>query len=172
MGIFHFKNNVNLMGLRDKLIKSKSDFFKQDYTVLMKKKKQMEIVLGFKDFSELEIGFFEDAYDYFVVNPSEYDGATASQDLYDLPGIEFPPVSHDFDYVAKNCMSSLKYTRISDKILFYNMKKMGASKYEICRRKTLLWLKSYVALYHLHGHDKMSKDDMSYMDLKKKIILK
>lgn len=150
---------------------SKSSFFYQSKSILSQYRVEMIDLLIIRDFSEYEISFYLEAYDYFVDNPENYDGATASEDLNDIPGLELDSMSHDFDYVAKNVSGSFKYKRISDKIMFKNMSRNSKSGFERYRRSALLWLLSYVALFPLWNKRKMSEEDERYMFLKQEIFL-
>ena len=52
------------------------------------------------------------------------------------------------------------------------MKKMSASGFEIGKRNFLLWVKSYILLYHLHRNEEMTEEHREYMDKKYNVIFK
>jgi len=54
--------------------------------------------LRIKGFYIEQVSIFLDAYDYFIKHPSQYDGATLSQDLYDINGLELGSMLHDYLY--------------------------------------------------------------------------
>jgi len=122
-------------------LKSTSNYFKQSKANLLLCYKDMLWILENRGFSEKEIGYFESSYNYFCLFPDEYDGATATQDLVDVPakelgydGLEFSSMVHDWIYVSLRARYSVIQMRAADEIMEIIMKKMNKSKFEITWR--------------------------------------
>jgi hypothetical protein len=79
---------------------SKSDFFKQTPFDLQREKQNIVSLLEIRDLKHIISGFLE-AYDYFVANPTEYDGATIVKDLHDIKGLDLSAMMHDFNYIVE-----------------------------------------------------------------------
>jgi hypothetical protein len=121
-------------------LKSKSNYFYQSKEALDQGHKEMLQFLDIKDFTADQIGWFEDAYNYFREHPNGYDGATASQDLEDVKGLELGAMLHDYLYLFLNCYASRKYMKKADQVLKSVMKLTHKSGWEISRRMFLLFL--------------------------------
>ena len=128
---------------------SKSNYFKQSKEALDQGHKEMLQFLDIKNFTPDQIGWFEDAYNYFVDNPSHYDGATLSQDLYSIPGLELWSMLHDYFYIALNVWASRKYMKKADKILRITMHKGNTSGAEMkWRMFRLFFLRGFYPCYN------------------------
>jgi len=44
---------------------------------------------------------FEEAFNYFLLNPNNFDGASFVKDLDDLPDLDLSAMVHDYDYLVK-----------------------------------------------------------------------
>lgn len=76
---------------------SKSYFFKQSISVLNDKRRQVINILTYKN---IFINTFLDAYDFFVLNPDKFDGATIVKDLNDIKGLDLSSMKHDYNYIV------------------------------------------------------------------------
>lgn len=121
-------------------LKSKSNYFYQSNEALDQGHKEMLQFLDIKDFTADQIVWFERSYNYFRNNPKGYDGATASQDLEDVKGLELGAMLHDYLYLFLNCYASRKYMKKADKVLKSVMKLTHKSGGEISKRMFLLFL--------------------------------
>ena len=112
----------------------------------MANREQLITYLVIKKFNRLQREIVFNAYDYFVENPNRYDGATMSQDLYDLPksgnydGLEIAAMVHDYIYIYLCANLSPKAMKIADKTMKSLMIKTNKSGFEIGRRMFLLKL--------------------------------
>ena len=128
---------------------SKSNYFKQSKEALDQGHKEMLQFLDIKNFKPDQIGWFEDAYNYFVDNPSHYDGATLSQDLYSIHGLELWSMLHDYFYIKLNVWASRKYMRKADKILRLTMHKGNNAGFEMnLRTVKLFFLRGFYPWYN------------------------
>jgi len=128
---------------------SKSNYFKQSKEALDQGHKEMLQFLDIKNFKPDQIGCFEDAYNYFIDNPSHYDGATLSQDLYSIPGLELWSMLHDYFYIKLNVWASRKYMRKADKILRLTMHKGDNAGFEMnLRTVKLFFLRGFYPWYN------------------------
>ena len=146
---------------------SKSNYFKQSKEALYQGNKEMLQFLDIKNFTPDQIGCFEDAYNYFVDNPSHYDGATLSQDLYSIPGLELWSMLHDYFYIALNVWASRKYMRKADKILRLTMHKGNNAGFEMnLRTVKLFFLRGFYPWYNRNFKSRvMTKHNKIKMNL-------
>ena len=79
------------------LVKSKSDFFKQDRETLAEYRYQLRMMLKYKGRSEADIDFYIEAYDFFCRFTTKFDGATIVKDLCDLPKLDIDAMGHDYE---------------------------------------------------------------------------
>jgi hypothetical protein len=127
-----------------KLLTSTSNYFHKPAHLLAQDREFMIDILMFWGFNDLQESYFTTAFDYFVANPNEYDGATASQDLYDIPskvidgkkydGLEFAAMLHDWIYIVLRANKSVEAMRIADRVMKRVMKRMRKSGAEITWR--------------------------------------
>ena len=85
---------------------SKNNFFFQSTRILERAKKDLKTVLTLKARSKSDIKSYLIAFDYFVLNPYKFDGATIVKDLIDLRVFETgqyldsDAMLHDYDYIT------------------------------------------------------------------------
>lgn len=109
---------------------SKSDFFKQDTETLFKKRRGLENIL--RDIWERNdevVKFYLEAYDYFVLNPDDFDGATIIKDVKVIKGLDIWAMIHDYLYIKYNVAVSWKYKYLADLIYAKEMEIMGQSAF-------------------------------------------
>ena len=104
---------------------SKSYFFLQDEMSLLDYRNRLESLLHIKDFNNDFILFVLQAYDWFSIleNNKMYDGATLTQDLYDVGKLDSKALLHDWLYIYLSAYSSKKALRIADDIYIKTLKK-------------------------------------------------
>lgn len=78
------------------LVKSKSDFFKQDRETLAEKRNEVVLLLKLKGLNSREIDEFTDAYDFFCKFTTKFDGATIVKDLHDIRNLDLKALKHDY----------------------------------------------------------------------------
>lgn len=127
-----------------KLLTSTSNYFHKPAHLLAQDRDLMLQILQLRRFKKIQINYFLRAFDYFVANPSQYDGATASQDLYDInselldgkkyDGLEFAAMLHDWIYIVLRANKSVEAMRIADRVMKRVMKRMSKSGAEITWR--------------------------------------
>lgn len=108
---------------------SKNDFFKQDHITLRKARADLIALLRIKGRTREDVEEYLKAYDYFVVNPEEFDGATIVKDLVDVKTnkgcyLDSDAMLHDYEYIKganKNFTKKWK----SDKKYIIGMEKNG-----------------------------------------------
>lgn len=110
------------------MLGSKSDFFKQSPSELIRCKNDMLEVLRLLNRSDEDILLYLDAYNYFICNPNKFDGATIVRDLYLL---RYPDVKldvdamlHDYEYLT-GANKDFKKKHEADLRYFNNMRKNG-----------------------------------------------
>lgn len=101
---------------------SRNDFFKQSITQLRTSKNKMLELFDIKRRNQQDIKDYVKAFDYFVVNPTEYDGATIVKDLVDVRTpdgyLDTDAMLHDYEYIqganshfVKKWKSDYRYIR-------------------------------------------------------------
>lgn len=82
---------------------SKNDFFKQKPQRLVKARTNLQKILRIKSRKYKDIRKYNEAFDYFTLNPSEYDGATIVKDLVDIRQngeyLDIDAMLHDYTYI-------------------------------------------------------------------------
>ncbi len=108
------------------MLGSNSNFFFQDISTLEYYRIRLEEFLEYSNRSEIMRKAYLNAYDFFVENPSKYDGATATQDLTPkwLP-FDWKAMLHDYLYICLNAKSSPKYIKMADSIYLNEIKYDG-----------------------------------------------
>lgn len=130
---------------------SKNNFFTQDVKALEKWREELIALLIIKRCSKAQIAVVLKAYDYMVFH-KDYDGSTASEDLYDLPsvgnynGLEAASLVHDWLYLIGG-MFDKKHLRMCDDVLRQISRKTNKSSWEYNLRTVKLWVLREVVNY-------------------------
>lgn len=86
------------------MLGSKNNFFKLSPKNLSKARIDLVSILKIKGRSYGDIGEYLEAFDYFVSNPSDFDGATVVKDLVDIrienDYLDLDAMLHDFEYIV------------------------------------------------------------------------
>ena len=116
---------------------SENNFFKQDKNILIKKREQLKFILT--DVWGVDSKIYLEAYDYFLNNPNDYDGATIVNDLTIMPNLDIWAMFHDYLYIKFNVAVNLKYKHLADLKYCQEMRKFKISWGSV-------WLVRYVGL--------------------------
>lgn len=153
------------------MLGSSNNFFKQPEKVLMNKRNTVMILLDSKDYTEEQIDIYLSAYDYFVENPTAYDGATVVNELNDVfgvhgyDGLDLDAMLHDWHYLYFKAGTNLKYKKIADKIFRYGIKRKGKSKWSSWTRYVGLRIVSIpFVIFAKYKRGKMSATDMFWIN--------
>ena len=91
------------------MLGSKSIYFKTGD--LVQKRKDVITYLRLKGLSHLN-DYFLEAFDFFVFNPDDFDGATLVKDLTDIQGLTLSAMRHDYDtLILLPKFKGLKWTK-------------------------------------------------------------
>lgn len=146
-------------------IGSTSSYFHQSKDLLSLDRERMATLLEIKGFAATQIDHFYTAFDYFCLHPSQYDGATASQDLYDLRGLEFAGMLHDWMYISLKAHLRVKAMRQSDKVMKTVMRNMCKSGAEITWRMwRLAVIRRPFAIYNQVVYGFKAKPNAKYIN--------
>lgn len=124
------------------LFASSSNFFHEQYSVIVEGKKNMDAMLQIWGYEPSERIHYQNAFDYFVRNPEHYDGASMTEDLYDIPGLDIDAMLHDYLYVGMNASANLKFMWLADKLIRSEMRRRGKSSWNTGYRFVALVLKT------------------------------
>lgn len=124
------------------MLGSKNLFFYQSPVELAKRRVDVICLLTIKGYNQKQIELYLEAYDYFGINPSGYDGATAVKDLCDIPWLDLDAMLHDYHYLKFNAAAQGKYKEMADEIFKVGIAKKGKSGYSSWSRKAGLWIAS------------------------------
>jgi len=117
------------------MLGSKNNFFFQSPIILNAKRKDVEDLLFIKGYNEKQIDIYLQAFDYFVLKPKDFDGATLVNELIDVygsyghDGLDLDAMLHDWHYVYFRAGTSKKYKKLSDIIFKEGIKRKGKSKW-------------------------------------------
>jgi hypothetical protein len=85
---------------------SKSLFdLESDYKLCLK-------LLNNFEFPNNYIDKFEEAYDYFIFNPKEYNGTSVINDRFTIKGLEIQSVVHDYEWIFAKSLKDLHQSNI------------------------------------------------------------
>lgn len=84
------------------MIGSKNHFFKQSKEALLYKRAFVNSLLEIKGYSVEQTNIYLKVYDYFSLNPKDFDGATLVKDLCDMPDLDLDAMLHDYHYLVCN----------------------------------------------------------------------
>ena len=103
-------------------------FWSRDYTfyndkeTLEKYRKYLKVLLYIKGRDIKDIQEYLNAYNYFIIHPSEFDGATIVKDLVDFGELDLDAMLHDYDYIhganrnfIKKWKADIKYIKNMEK---------------------------------------------------------
>lgn len=126
------------------ILTSKSNYFQQSPFKLASNRELLIGYLDLKGFNRTQRKIVLEAYDFFIENPNRFDGATMSQDLFDLTksgnydGLEIAAMIHDYIYIHLGANLSRKAMKLADNVMKVVMIKTNKSGFEIGRRMFLL----------------------------------
>lgn len=109
------------------MLGSESRFFFSDEDTLEKTREVMVNFLKLHKTNPEVINIYIKAYNYFIKNPSRFDGATILKDVKIIPGLDIWAMLHDYMYINFNVAVNWKYKFISDKIYSEEMERIGLS---------------------------------------------
>lgn len=142
------------------MLGSKSDFFKSNDNTLMSVKIFMVKFLKEHKTSDDIIKLYEDAFNYFIVNPDDFDGTTILKDVKIMPNLDIFAMIHDYMYIKFNVASNLKYKFICDKIFSLEIERCGLPWEISWVRFGLLTLSTLIYTpYRMLSGDNMSDED-------------
>lgn len=116
------------------MLGSKSKFFHQSVEILASKRRQVNQLLILKGYNEKQIAIYIEAYNYFCVNPSEFDGATIVKDLIDIPGLDLDAMLHDYHYIVHNTAANFGTKWKSDWLYAKGQERKGKGQYSAFSR--------------------------------------
>lgn len=125
-----------------RLFNSHSDFFYKSPHVLSGIRRNVDSFLTLKGYESYQRSFYLVAFDYMRDNPQHFDGATMTEDLPDVEGLELAALLHDYIYVQHNASGSFKFSWMADKLMRSEMRRMGKSSWNTGARFVLLILKA------------------------------
>lgn len=141
-----------------RLFNSHSSFFHQPVEVLSGVRKQVDLLLSIRGYETHQRSIYLKAFDYMRDNPQDFDGATMTEDLPDIEGLELAAMLHDYLYVEFNASGSFKYSWMADKLMRSEMRRMGKSSWNTGARFVLLILKApfFVPYTYIFKNRRMS----------------
>jgi hypothetical protein len=116
------------------MLGSKSTFFDQPKDVLLTKRRDVYRLLEIKGYNHYEIGIYLNAFDYFSVNTTEFDGATIVKDLQDLPHLDLDAMLHDYQYINYNVAANFIIKWKADWIFAKGNERKGKGQYSAFSR--------------------------------------
>lgn len=123
------------------ILTSKNNYFFQSRASLDIGLDEMILLLEIKRFTTAQQWYFIRSYEFFCKYPSEFDGATMSQDLIDIlakekgyNGLELAAMLHDWIYVFLKANLRVATMRVADYIMRVVMVQQHKSGIEIVWR--------------------------------------
>lgn len=132
---------------------SSNRYFYQDSSILREDRRSVDLYLQLKGYTLEQRDIYLKAYDYFVFHPEQFDGATMTEDLFDIGRLELGAMLHDYLYISFGASASFRYTWLADKLLRSEMGRMNKSTWNTGVRFFLLLIKTpcFVPYCYLKG---------------------
>lgn len=102
------------------------------------------MLLTAKAYSVGQIIIYEKAFDYFVENKTQFDGATIVKDLKDVGGLDLDAMLHDYMYIVYNCRSNFYTKWYCDKLYAVQIERKGKGEWSAWSRFIGLTITSIV----------------------------
>lgn len=151
---------------------STNSFFEQDERILVKRKRDVGKLLRIKGYNYEQVGIYLKAYDYFTLNPKQFDGATFVKDLEDIPNLDLDAMLHDYHYLVLNVSSNLWQKTTADWIFSKGQEKKGKGIYApYSRFLGLTLLGIFVLPYSLFKRGRMSAENRETFTQQREILL-
>lgn len=150
-----------------RLFNSYSTYFLQDPFKLQENRKKVDDLLFLKGYEVDQREIYLKAYDYFTYNGREFDGATMTEDLNDIEGLDLDAMLHDYLYIEYNVAGNYSFIWKADKLMRSEMKRRGKSTINAGLRFVLLLLKTligYPAFSFLFRGRRMTAEDKTAVD--------
>lgn len=116
------------------MLGSTNHFFTQSALKLTIGRVNVIDLLTIKGYNAMSIEVYLKAYDYFCVNPNNFDGATCVKDLCDLPDLDLDALLHDYHYIAYNVGSSFDLKTKADWLYAKGNERKGKGIYSAYSR--------------------------------------
>lgn len=107
------------------MLGSESKYFHKDKANLDKCVFDMVAYLKMKGYNYDQIAIYIKAFEYFVLNPNDFDGATLVNDLCDIRGLDLDAMLHDHQYIVYFVGGSFSMKYRADKLFMHGIKKKG-----------------------------------------------
>ena len=107
------------------MLGSRSNYFYQSKDVLNHNQKVMVRYLVDMNYTMMQVGIYEKAFEYFCENPNKFDGATIVKDLCHIPGLDLNAMLHDYHYIVYKCGCDLYMKRKADWLYAKEMERTG-----------------------------------------------
>ncbi len=90
---------------------SNNHFFKSSKDLGSDLKLCLKLLYNF-EFPKNYIDKFEEAYDYFILKPKEYNGTSIINDRFTIKGLEIQSVVHDYDWIFAKSLKDLHVSNL------------------------------------------------------------
>ena len=104
-----------------------NSFFYKPYCILYKKCLLLFELLQDFQFTDSQLTKFIEAYNYFIINPEKFDGATIVRDNFNIKNLDACAMLHDYMYVKFNVSVNLKNKFKADLLYCKLLRKFNAS---------------------------------------------
>lgn len=108
---------------------SKSSYFHKSIPELRVCRYDVKLYLELKGYDREQIAVYIRAFDYFILEPNDFDGATLVNDLCDIPYLDIDAMLHDYHYIYCGVASSISFKWKADKLYAKGNERKGKSLY-------------------------------------------
>lgn len=108
---------------------SRSEYFKQSKEALHVDRINVNVLLTIKGYNKKSVDIYTKAFDYFVANPNDFDGATVVKDLVDIHGLDLDAMLHDYHYIVYKAATNFRTKWISDWLYAKGQERKGKGQY-------------------------------------------
>jgi hypothetical protein len=111
------------------MLGGKSAYFSNTLQKLQIDRINIRVLLSIKGYEQDQINIYLNAFDYFSNYPNDFDGATISKDLVDIPDLDLDAMLHDYHYLICKVSSSFRYKFKADWIYAKEQERKGKGQY-------------------------------------------
>lgn len=119
--------------------KFKHNPFNQKQSVLISDKKRLNTIITSITGNEDMLFLFNEAFNFFMIFPERYDGATGDSENGAFKKYDIPSIIHDYMDVRGACYT-FELMRASDKMFKEFMEQLSFYSIQIKKREISLWL--------------------------------
>lgn len=154
------------------MLGSENHYFKQAPELICQGRFDLKDILRIKGYNLEQIEIYVKAFNYFALNPGQFDGATLVKDLCDLPDLDIDAMLHDYRYLKYNVGTSVLLKTKADWLYAKGNERKGKGLYSAYSRFVgLTAITPFFSLFARIKRGKLTKEQRDSFLTDYKILL-